>query len=1094
MRFLFFLVLLTAAALAGETPEPLRLYSFQRSGADAGRALQRAVEWMPLGQRKAAVAASSCHSAYDARAVTFFLEMEATGGKGDSVEIWLRPPGSAGYRQYIVAHGSGLLAAFRRTASGGEKRPLNGESVAVEPTAEGWSARVRIPFAALGAAAPKEGERWGFNLCRHRRGEAEELSSWAAIGAFDQTRRFGELVFSTRGDIDADLAFWNGKPEDPHLRRSRVSGLAVARQEPEEPESYWMYDPFATASTALGRWELQGLTSAAYASARGLEESAQERYPGLYATADALNRAVLRLSDTRLLLDELHRIASYRSGAGAEALAREEKGYAALEATLDRLYLGYRARFPSREPEKWGSLRQEVAAFAAAVEEAQTQAVALRSAWQETARAEGAWPKPPASFTEEDTRRNADGAPTRFWFTAYGLFGNEPVADYLGPFRSYHVDGFFLMADRTAQGEWQLPSLPLVQRRFSAPGQRLNFQTSVGQVSYQGPTSAWLEARIAKDPELLAVTQDRLPMPKQKVGKLDLFMRRGINIAHPEVRAYYADYLHAVTRPLKERLDFLLTGWEDRTEIRHWRDGKIITTLRGYDSHSKAAFREALRQRYGSIAALNRRWGGTGYADFSEIEPPPDPWLSGPGRADGLHYEWARWQSASHMEWTAWLRRAIRRQAPGLPVMTDSSHLLLNGTAWEALEAQTCDILSFHYNPANEDAMFAYLQSVARRKGVPLACFEHYEMMYSRLEGDDERLGARTLRLHFSDLAARDVRLQASWLRYMGHTTAYIAAYGGAHFRVDTGQTLLRWPTAELRRYRRQLETTERPLVESAPERGRIALFLPDSTFLQSANLQDPAKVEAPMARFVRFQNAVLTPASLPAEYVHEAMVEADPQELERYTAIVVLDAAFTPAKTLAALKAWAARPGRTLLVQGPLGFFDECGLPLAPEASPLRVAFPEVAVEPERPWQLKGAGTDPETPWLRQTRYGEGALVRMTRPLNAFVDEPGQLASLVRLLEEAAPQSLRVKGGEIRHQLRITPEGRRYLLLSNRDVRKAQPYEVTLPGGVERVVDVGVPGGFPLPVRNRNEGPGRVIGSLQPGDWTLLDLGTTPQ
>ncbi|MDD2710182.1 MAG: sugar-binding protein [Verrucomicrobiae bacterium] len=64
-----------------------------------------------------------------------------------------------------------------------------------------WMIEFAIPFKSFGLAAPKEGEAWGFNLCREEK-PLKENSSWAKVeGGFHQPHNFGQLVFGGHNPV-----------------------------------------------------------------------------------------------------------------------------------------------------------------------------------------------------------------------------------------------------------------------------------------------------------------------------------------------------------------------------------------------------------------------------------------------------------------------------------------------------------------------------------------------------------------------------------------------------------------------------------------------------------------------------------------------------------------------------------------------------------------------------------------------------------------------------------------------------------------------------------------------------------------------------
>ena len=64
---------------------------------------------------------------------------------------------------------------------------------------ESWSAEWAIPFASLGVAAPRAGDRWRANFFRIDQAHGGEYSAWSATLAdppdFHLPDRFGLLVF-----------------------------------------------------------------------------------------------------------------------------------------------------------------------------------------------------------------------------------------------------------------------------------------------------------------------------------------------------------------------------------------------------------------------------------------------------------------------------------------------------------------------------------------------------------------------------------------------------------------------------------------------------------------------------------------------------------------------------------------------------------------------------------------------------------------------------------------------------------------------------------------------------------------------------------
>ena len=90
------------------------------------------------------------------------------------------------------------LAGVRYDARGGDVKWDADWSVAVGCRDDEYGVEFRIPYAALGAAAPRPGDKWAINVLRGRQHgpKWERFSQWVpTYAAFDSPTHFGELTF-----------------------------------------------------------------------------------------------------------------------------------------------------------------------------------------------------------------------------------------------------------------------------------------------------------------------------------------------------------------------------------------------------------------------------------------------------------------------------------------------------------------------------------------------------------------------------------------------------------------------------------------------------------------------------------------------------------------------------------------------------------------------------------------------------------------------------------------------------------------------------------------------------------------------------------
>jgi hypothetical protein len=108
-------------------------------------------------------------------------------------------------------------------------------------TNNGWSIELAIPFRSLGLSVPNEGEIWGVNICRTRRGGKFEYSVWSpTYTGFHDPQHFGSFVFNNYKAwvLQNFLPCWEkitkempGILSSAHLSAEKRKELAAKQQE-----------------------------------------------------------------------------------------------------------------------------------------------------------------------------------------------------------------------------------------------------------------------------------------------------------------------------------------------------------------------------------------------------------------------------------------------------------------------------------------------------------------------------------------------------------------------------------------------------------------------------------------------------------------------------------------------------------------------------------------------------------------------------------------------------------------------------------------------------------------------------------------------
>lgn len=202
------------------------------------------------------------------------------------------------------------------------------------------------------------------------------------------------------------------------------------------------------------------------------------------------------------------------------------------------------------------------------------------------------------------------------------------------------------------QGQYAWDWLDRAIETLAAAGRRVILGT---------PTAAppaWL---IERYPEVLRVTRDG--------QRLIHGARRHVNLASPTYRELSA----AIVTALADRYGKhpAVYGWQIDNEF------GCHDSSRCYSETSRTAFQEWLKQRYGSLAALNEAWGtvfwSQTYTDWSQIPVPLAAIPPVTGHNPALELDYRRWASDVNVAFARMQADIIRPRSPGRVITTNLS-------------------------------------------------------------------------------------------------------------------------------------------------------------------------------------------------------------------------------------------------------------------------------------------------------------------------------------------------------------------------------------------------------------------------------------
>ncbi len=170
----------------------------------------------------------------------------------------------------------------------------------------------------------------------------------------------------------------------------------------------------------------------------------------------------------------------------------------------------------------------------------------------------------------------------------------------------------------------------------------------------------------------------------------------------------------------------LATRYADHPALTLWHVGNEYGTVCHCDLCGEA-FRSWLRQRHGSLDALNEHWNtafwGHTFTDWSQVEPPTS---KGERAIQALHLDWQRFASDALLDCYRAEAAILREATPGVPVTTNlmGPFVRLDYHRW----AKELDVVSWDNYPGPHDppSTVAFNHALMRglREGQPFLLME----------------------------------------------------------------------------------------------------------------------------------------------------------------------------------------------------------------------------------------------------------------------------------------------------------------------------------------------------------------------------------
>jgi len=493
----------------------------------------------------------------------------------------------------------------------------------------------------------------------------------------------------------------------------------------------------------------------------------------------------------------------------------------------------------------------------------------------------------------------------------------------------------------------------------------------------------------------------------------------------------------------------------------------------GYNKTAVKAFHEYLRNVYGNIKTLNRKWRSN-YVSFDEIQPPEDAKLVRRKIPSGLTYEFERFRQKSWFDWMRVLHNAIKTHMPNVPCTIDFCEPFFGysgeyTSAFDPIKVfETFDIIldhNCHFHPKSP-FLFRYLDSLNK--------------VFNKSTGTGEWYisGPGTI---FDEQASRNDGLRqgfqlASWGRsvleyWLGSCICFMG--GGNWSEPLLGHTVLRYYAGYIPLSVARARANEKIFLECPTVESDVGLFESQASCYNS------------YSKAFGNRSRMLEGKGHNYSFLFEDLVIDGRQSLDNYK-VILLSAKSMPDSMVKKLIAWVQNGG-ILIASEPPAVWNEFGVK---DGRLMDMAFGQGK------WNFdanKGtftveAGDSPEGPKMRwknksgssflvEEKLGNGSVFVINKSIPEDV--------LYDIISEHAPRRFYVQ--DLKFQL-IMRDGKncRYLSLLNADPYKSAEDEIVVKGNYKAVSDIN--SNFPIHTTTQ-AGYTRFKIQLAPCEGTVIQL-----